>query len=482
MKRTLFKGVPVYIPEDVEIDTAIPIMNRAYAHSKLAEQMWKEAKTEVAQLTRAGQYTLKWLNEEIKIYLSSQLAFGSTDKRIVSIKEDLSFEPRLAFLDSTAAWDLSSYIFSIHSENSYLPLPGNVREMQFDEERYFESYNESPEKLVEITFKRLERVGEFTIGGGLVGSNYSRTIIDWTRYIKDSELYYRQCFDSYGHSVIRDPLITLGPGMDIRYGDYSCYNDDEWDFYNADEIIETRVKNETYEIDDDGEVLQSSTAALTYHEVFETIGTYVVPDNYDTQWGIYPEFAGHCSRPDGTYDIITTTEGTDTTSTGIAIYCNIGTSWTDPVGTHHRAYLWIREPENGDSILLLTVNDITWEMTTKNFISDGFGYNPEVYEYQCDIFNFNGSPVVIYSYIEIHGYPTTDYQVLQSGMVWQGEIYRNEPIIHYDLYSRDLYTADGYHISQYMTAIGMERKDITTEVGNAFFNHLTYLDDMPEGE
>lgn len=434
MKRVLFKGKPFYIPEGIAIDDAIPVMNKAYAHSNIAEQLWKDNQTEVAQVTRAGEYSIKWMEGESKIYIASEIAPFIEEREKYRIKQSMRITPILSFPVGVGSWSYidgvidrvvryEDYDYDMFNEYTLITTETSFMTIPYGTDRYFYLYENN-----DIEILRLLPVGEESVyDTASTTTSYSYPVGNW---IWQHEFAQRQCFGPFGGYVIRPPLITTGPGFNIFPDGTYCYYDDQWQGYKPTDWYITRA---THELRTIAETVLGGLLSATHHQVYTWDYDFIDTIDLETFYNTYvlPSYPGTtCARPYGSYDVYARDSASVTSRSGEQLFYQDGRAWTSPDGTRHTAFLWIvYHGYNTNFTYHLTVDGNSWQLESMRLVN---GHEVDlIFPTNCEIFDVYGSPFVVFAYeklLSIYEDGPSTFSApgssLEYGTVWNGVITR----------------------------------------------------------
>lgn len=408
MKKTFFKGYPVYLPDQVELDDVITVVHGACARASLQVDTWKENDIDVAQVNKAGQYAIKWLNGQASIYIHPDVAPYRVRKAPTEWSDLWEFRPVLAIklCDETQYWPRIPG-GAVYSE---LIVPSEESSLYWPEDRTSFEYVKDAEyhlpQLHHVRHTELEHVGEDVLYSS------SNTVENYTPadsgIIFSDEFSYIDHWDAYGNHFILNPLIFGG----------RPYTD-------KDRCTVWTTTKHRYIKDEDGTVLVSGGYNTVRNYELEFVENYKIPDDlYNDMWP--EELIAQCVYNPGTYRVYDRDQE-PAIFTGSAVYLEVGEAWTDANGQRHTSFLWHEYRYGGGSNyetyrFNLTVDGHTWTLKSAGY--DPYDPPDDIYAFTCAIYQIHGMPVTVYSYLT---FPDSGMEEVNYGIVWKGAHYQTPP-------------------------------------------------------
>lgn len=472
MKRAVFKGYPVYIPDQLELDDVIVVVHNAACKADLQVQAWKDGDIDVGQVGKAGQYVIKWLNDEATIHILPDVIPYRVRHAPTEWNDLWEFKPVLAIklceTDSYPAQEIGS----IHSE---LPIPDEGY-YYWDKEKELLIYvSDATYHLPQLHHTRhikLEHVGD-------PWALYDTRYTEWHYDLVDAgiilahEFAYRIWHDPFGHVFYLDPLIFNGTN---EWGKDDGYSADPYHYTRMDRCwaFEQRYTNT---IEDNGTVLQLSADGIRQECELEFVKNYKIPDDLIND--LWPEeMREKCVYNPGTYRVYERKNWAVSTF-GNEVWLEWGEVWDDPRGQHHRAYIWIEYDQGGSAWYYLTVDDKTW-------LLEAWPYDPydppDFYCECCDIYKYRGDMVVVFAYFT---FPDKSQEKIKYGLVYKDKLHRcefdndkgwlNGNLNRHDIF--ELRAEKGLEGYGKCLAIAIEEFSETTYPGEINEEHLYFEDD-----
>lgn len=445
MKRVLFKGKPFYIPEGIAIDDAIPVMNKAYAHSNIAEQIWKDNGTEVAQITKAGEYNIKWLNDESKIYILPDQFFEKTYQKHEIEEERISQFPILGigygdqpyFPGRTDTNFIYSQWNTLPSENDNIPWLTDEGDFKFI------IMQTGPNSYLEKKFERLHWTGD------------QDAIYDYSDLVSDVSDYSDPVVGFDGYFWFNDCLYSIEFYWELIF----CYAasqecipgidcDCDYTHFIAEGTTWLERRDRTYDsfiVDDiTGTILQTSVD----HRIQQVIYTGLAQSYNDDR----------CVRSYTNF------------STGLDLWVDAGHTYQDPSGEYHFAYIWTDFSWDDDiEIRNLTVDNDTIEIFRAPRWPLPGGYT--TYAINCAIYPFAGTIAVCYCWT----FMTNEYtSFTRYGLYFQGtHQYLDVNLPNdYDVYA-DIWGLGERNLVAYVIGVTLTEKE--DQSGNEAFDTLNVM-------
>jgi hypothetical protein len=461
VNRIMFKGYPVYIPDQVNVDDAIPMIQAATRRADLQVETWKDNALDVAQVAKAGQYVIKWLNDQATIHILPEAFPVRRHEAPVGWQDLWEYRPVLAInlYEEEQYWPLEP-VGMIYSE---LILPSQESHLYWPEDRQtFEYVTDSQHHLPQLHHIRhilLEHVGDdngvYQTSNSSTG--YSQIPSDW---ILDTEFAYVDHWDPFGNHFVYPPRIFGGLPYEPKT--------------RARQMIKT-VRHTIHA----GAFGLSGADTTTTNWDFEFIENYRIEE--DLRNDFWPEeYIERCVYNPGTYRIHEKTDQYQTFG-GRQVYLEYGETWTDPQGGNHAAFLYHEYLMGGASFLSysfnLSVDGKSWHLYSA-------GYNPndpvdDIYADVCKIYELHGQMVVVWSFTF---FPDNAPQQIYYGIVWKGALYQM-PVFDGDGYGsyrrHDVFGSREEHGGEGRTeccAIGIEEFSETTYPGEINEEYLQYND------
>lgn len=372
MKRVLFKGRIFYIPENIGVDEAVPIMNRAYAHSNLAEEMWKDAGTEIAQVTRAGEYTIKLLSDGIKIYLSPDFFTTEEPFDIITERETVEKKYHLAICTGYRGWEYTGIYGDGHfSLENILPSENDNFLMPTEETFLVIDQRINPDQIEHREYQQIPWVGREAVSGG----DYHDFHYAYHYYtgFKTWNLHNLACKVVDTEEVIICTAYCVG-GLD-PYNCCPCTCVREDFITPADPPIEW-VIDEYYHTwlqdDETGSKLQQATRHTHQDLIFHGLESGFTDDQ--------------CAA------------SLEWSQEGDRVYYKSNTKWDAPDGNTYLFYAWgLKQFPSALVTYKITINDRTWDIFTGlDFPHDGYYDVTCTY---CQIHADGNTPVFCYCYL-----------------------------------------------------------------------------------